>query len=78
MAKQTTVGLKRNGTEQRAREDVPEGISLDSTRGKEQIAIAAYLRAEQRGFTPGHELDDWLASEADVLGQRKADVSAHE
>jgi hypothetical protein len=30
------------------------------------ISKAAYLRAEQRGFRPGHELDDWLAAEAEV------------
>jgi len=29
------------------------------------IAHAAYLRAERRGFAPGHEIDDWLAAEAD-------------
>jgi len=30
------------------------------------IAREAYYRAEQRGFAPGHELDDWLAAEAHV------------
>jgi Protein of unknown function (DUF2934) len=30
------------------------------------IAQAAYLRAEQRGFSPGYELDDWLAAEKEV------------
>ena len=30
------------------------------------IARAAYFRAEQRGFAPGHELEDWLAAEAEV------------
>lgn len=27
------------------------------------IAEAAYYRAEQRGFSPGRELDDWLEAE---------------
>ena len=27
------------------------------------IAVAAYYLAEQRQFTPGHELDDWLRAE---------------
>jgi hypothetical protein len=31
------------------------------------IAQAAYFRAERRGFAPGHELEDWLAAEAEVL-----------
>jgi hypothetical protein len=30
------------------------------------IAEAAYFRAESRGFTDGHALEDWLAAEADV------------
>jgi hypothetical protein len=30
------------------------------------IAEAAYFHAERRGFAPGHELDDWLAGEAEV------------
>ncbi|HEY0942614.1 MAG TPA: DUF2934 domain-containing protein [Steroidobacter sp.] len=32
----------------------------------EMIATAAYFRAQQRGFEPGHELEDWLAAESEV------------
>jgi hypothetical protein len=32
----------------------------------EMIAQAAYFRAQRRGFEPGHELEDWLAAEAEV------------
>jgi len=28
------------------------------------IREAAYFRAAERGFAPGHDLDDWLAAEA--------------
>ena len=31
-----------------------------------RIAEAAYFRAQQRGFTPGYELEDWLIAERDV------------
>lgn len=31
-----------------------------------RIAEVAYYRAQARGFTPGHELEDWLAAEAEV------------
>lgn len=31
-----------------------------------RIAEAAYWRAERRGFTPGHELDDWLTAEREI------------
>jgi hypothetical protein len=30
------------------------------------IAEAAYFRAQLRGFLPGHEIEDWLAAEAEV------------
>lgn len=30
------------------------------------IAEAAYFRAQRRGFTPGHELEDWLDAEAEI------------
>lgn len=32
----------------------------------QMIATAAYYRAQQRGFAPGGELDDWLAAEAEI------------
>jgi hypothetical protein len=37
------------------------------------IARAAYFRAETRGFRAGHELEDWLAAEAEV-DQQLADA----
>ena len=30
------------------------------------ISKLAYLKAERRGFEPGHELEDWLAAENEV------------
>jgi Protein of unknown function (DUF2934) len=30
------------------------------------IAEGAYFIAKRRGFTPGHELDDWLEAENEV------------
>jgi hypothetical protein len=34
------------------------------------IAVAAYYLAEQRNFASGHELDDWLQAERQVLRAR--------
>ena len=31
----------------------------------DRIAIAAYYKAEARGFEPGHDVEDWLAAEAE-------------
>jgi hypothetical protein len=33
-----------------------------------KVALAAYFIAEKRGFEPGHELEDWLAAEAQIDG----------
>lgn len=33
---------------------------------KAMIEKAAYLRAEQRGFAPGHEIEDWLEAEKEI------------
>jgi hypothetical protein len=33
---------------------------------RQMIATAAYRRAEERGFEPGHELEDWLAAETEI------------
>jgi hypothetical protein len=30
-----------------------------------RVAVSAYYKAQARGFQPGHELDDWLAAEAE-------------
>lgn len=36
------------------------------------IAERAYLRAEQRGFAPGGEVEDWLAAEREIDAQTHA------
>ena len=44
----------------------PEVESMeDATR--QMIEEAAYFIAEQRGFSPGHELEDWLKAKAQIL-----------
>ena len=47
---------------QEAQAPAPEDIRL-------KIAETAYYRAQQRGFSPGYELEDWLAAEAEVKKQ---------
>jgi hypothetical protein len=45
-------------------------VSIDVPTDEERyrwIAHAAYLRAERRGFTPGQEVEDWLAAEAEFI-----------
>jgi hypothetical protein len=33
------------------------------------ISEAAYYRAKQRGFVPGHEVEDWIQAEAEVIAR---------
>jgi len=41
-----------------------------TARQREQmIAVAAYYRAQERNFDPGHDLEDWLEAEAEVNAQ---------
>lgn len=35
---------------------------------QQMIAVAAYFRAERRGFCPGYEVGDWLEAEAEIDG----------
>jgi len=41
--------------------------TLDSVDFDARIAELAYLKAESRGFEPGHELEDWLEAEQDLM-----------
>ncbi|HTW75271.1 MAG TPA: DUF2934 domain-containing protein [Steroidobacteraceae bacterium] len=41
-------------------------LFYDPEHRRQIIAQAAYFRSQRRGFTPGHELEDWLAAEAEV------------
>lgn len=38
------------------------------------ISEAAYFIAQRRGFQPGHEVDDWLEAEAQVMDRLGAIV----
>src|SRR5687768_9504323 len=46
------------------RDDDAPGTPAEERRRR--IALAAYYRAERRGFASGGEYDDWLAAEHDV------------
>lgn len=50
-----------------------EGCAADDYQVK--VALAAYFIAERRGFEPGHELDDWLAAEAEISQSQSPHVT---
>ncbi len=69
-----TTRSKTTKTTKTAKTESPAIIAteavLDESQRLQQIAMAAYLKAESRGFAPGGELDDWLVAEKefDVAG----------
>ena len=42
-----------------------------------KIAEIAFYRAENRGFEPGHELDDWTAAEREFMAMTQYDHTCH-
>jgi DUF2934 family protein len=44
----------------------PGIVAINPDERHRMIALAAYYRAEQRGFVNGDPLQDWLAAEAEV------------
>ena len=52
---------------QTARSSQSDGqIVVTPEQRHEMVAVAAYLRAERRGFSPGREIEDWYEAAAAV------------
>lgn len=60
-AKPKSAAAKPRAT---ARTDV--ATSLSPAERLRMIEMAAYFRAERRGFAPGNEFEDWVAAEAEI------------
>lgn len=56
--KKITASSKRLAT-------APQSQSSLSVDALQHISMAAYYKAEQRGFVAGRELDDWVEAEAE-------------
>lgn len=52
-------------TSPKTRKSVESSPAPDALQRTACIAAAAYFKAEERGFAPGGELDDWLAAEVE-------------
>lgn len=48
-------------------------VEITSDELRKLVEEAAYYRAKQRGFAPGHEVEDWVQAEAEVLRRIGAD-----
>jgi hypothetical protein len=49
-----------------AQSGAASGITVSPEARRAMIEQAAYLRSERHGFSPGREVEDWLAAEAEV------------
>jgi Protein of unknown function (DUF2934) len=46
----------------------------DPTIVEDQIRLRAYALYEARGREDGHDLDDWLQAEAEIVGTKKTAI----
>jgi hypothetical protein len=81
MAAKKDTGAERRATERRAPSKTAKPTATPFTFSgnaraevspdelRKLISEAAYYRAKQRGFAPGHELEDWIQAEAEVMGR---------
>lgn len=58
-------GRKGNGSANSEAKTIGGWDAQSGDESQEMIAVAAYFRAERRGFAPGDELGDWLQAEAE-------------
>ena len=67
--KTTTTKTPARAAAPRSGKELTPQASVELTREELQklISEAAYYRAKHRGFEPGHELEDWIQAEAEVM-----------
>ena len=58
--------VTRNKKTEAAKTGAPATKAVTPEERWRMVAEAAYLRAEQRGFSGGNPTDDWLAAEAEI------------
>lgn len=64
MAKKTSVPATPRGIH-----NLPSQVNIDSAQRELMIREAAYFRYVQRGYEPGHDIDDWIAAEAELFSE---------
>lgn len=49
--------------------NLPSEGDIGSVQYERMVREAAYFRYVQRGYEPGHDIDDWLAAEAELFSE---------
>lgn len=62
LARRSKTDVAANGPDSAG----PNPLFADESGRHALIERAAYFLAEQRGFEPGHELEDWCEAERDI------------
>jgi len=60
--------MPKTGTTSSATAKKPRAAKTPPTR--EEIALRAYQIYQERGGSPGHELEDWTRAERELMGKR--------
>ena len=71
MARTKTTGNGSTSRKQVATMPAPKPFELNRNTStvdlEEEIRVRAYQLYEERGYTPGHENEDWLVAEREIL-----------
>ena len=62
--KKTTKKAVKKETTKKA--IAPSSLDITPEERWKMVAVAAYHKAEQRGFATGHELEDWTEAEKEI------------
>jgi len=58
---------KKTSTKKAAKKSsVPSSLDITPEERWKMVAVAAYHKAEQRGFATGYELEDWTEAEKEI------------
>ena len=80
MARAKSTGNGATGRKQVATMPAPKLVEVrkDSFAAnlEEKIRIRAYQLYEERGYLPGHEDEDWLVAEQEILSRHDSQQSA--
>ena len=80
MARAKSTGNGATGRKQVATMPAPKLVEVrkDSFAAnlEEKIRIRAYQLYEERGYLPGHEDEDWLIAEQEILSRQNSQQSA--
>ncbi|MGR8940371.1 MAG: DUF2934 domain-containing protein [Gammaproteobacteria bacterium] len=51
------------------------GMAVEPPDTAARIAELAYYKAERRGFEPGHEMEDWLEAEQELMATENTSLT---